>query len=76
MLTGGSGIGKIAVLQQLQQPGYTTMPEVASDIIREQMITNGDALSFGQLIGEPADNVLHQAARTLLCHTKKMLVSY
>jgi len=46
VFTGGPGAGKTAVLEQLQQQGYHTIPEVARDIIREQMARNGEALPW------------------------------
>lgn len=46
VFTGGPGAGKTSVLELLQQQGSIVMPEVARDIIREQMTVNGDALPW------------------------------
>jgi hypothetical protein len=49
VITGGPGVGKTTLLEQLQQRGYRCVPEVARDIIREQIAQNGDALPWGNI---------------------------
>lgn len=49
IITGGPGAGKTTLLEQLQQRGYTSVPEVARDIIREQIEQNGNALPWGNI---------------------------
>ena len=49
VITGGPGVGKTTLLEQLQQRGYPCVPEVARNIIREQIARNGDALPWGNI---------------------------
>lgn len=49
IITGGPGAGKTTLLEQLQQRGYTSVPEVARDIIREQIVRNENALPWGDI---------------------------
>lgn len=49
VITGGPGVGKTTLLEQLQQRGYRCVPEVARDIIREQITQKGDALPWGNI---------------------------
>jgi predicted ATPase len=42
VLTGGPGAGKTTLLNQLEEMGYMCVPEVAREIIREQMRIGGD----------------------------------
>lgn len=46
IITGGPGVGKTTLLEELELRGYTVVPEVAREIIREQMETGGDALPW------------------------------
>ncbi|RKS25313.1 putative ATPase [Flavobacterium endophyticum] len=46
ILTGGPGVGKTAVLDELQKSGYSTVPETARAIIKEQIATAGEALPW------------------------------
>lgn len=46
VLTGGPGAGKTAVIGELEQRGYPCVPEVAREIIQEQMNSGGDALPW------------------------------
>lgn len=46
ILTGGPGVGKTSVLNELEKSGYTVMPETARAIIKEQMATGGEALPW------------------------------
>ncbi|KAA2244895.1 AAA family ATPase [Chitinophaga agrisoli] len=46
ILTGGPGAGKTTVKTALEQKGYTCVPEVARQIIREQEATGGNAVPW------------------------------
>jgi len=46
VLTGGPGVGKTTLLKELQQLGFSVVPEDARRIIREQMEMNGDGLPW------------------------------
>lgn len=46
ILTGGPGVGKTAVLNELASCGYATVPEIARAIIKEQLATGGGALPW------------------------------
>lgn len=47
ILTGGPGAGKTSVLEELARQGYSTIAEVARQIIKEQIRIGGDALHTG-----------------------------
>lgn len=46
ILTGGPGVGKTSVLDELEKSGYIVMPEMARAIIKEQMAVDGEALPW------------------------------
>lgn len=46
IITGGPGVGKTTLSNELHTRGYNCIPEVARHIIKEQMETNGDALPW------------------------------
>jgi predicted ATPase len=46
VITGGPGAGKTTLLQELQKRFFTCVPEVAREIIREQVALKGDALPW------------------------------
>jgi len=46
ILTGGPGVGKTSVLDELEKSGYMVMPEMARAIIKEQMAIGGEALPW------------------------------
>ncbi|MDH6308694.1 putative ATPase [Dysgonomonas sp. PFB1-18] len=46
IITGGPGVGKTTLLDELARRGYHYVPEVARDIIRQQIATGGDALPW------------------------------
>ena len=46
VLTGGPGVGKTTLLNELQKRGYRTVPEDARSIIKEQLESNGDGLPW------------------------------
>jgi predicted ATPase len=47
VLTGGPGAGKTTLLRELERRGYRCVPEVARQIIREQVEMGGDAVPWG-----------------------------
>ena len=46
VITGGPGAGKTTLLQELQKRFFTCIPEVAREIIKEQVVMQGDALPW------------------------------
>ena len=46
VITGGPGVGKTTLLQELQQRGVHVIPEIARQLIKEQQAINGDALPW------------------------------
>ncbi|EJL68399.1 AAA family ATPase [Chryseobacterium populi] len=46
VITGGPGVGKTTVLNELKKKGYTTVPENAREIIQEQVRNNGEGLPW------------------------------
>jgi len=46
VITGGPGVGKTTLLQEIQKRFFTCIPEVAREIIKEQVATDGDALPW------------------------------
>jgi predicted ATPase len=46
VITGGPGVGKTTLLQELQKRFFTCIPEVAREIIKEQVAAHGDALPW------------------------------
>ncbi|MEN7547582.1 AAA family ATPase [Rapidithrix thailandica] len=47
VITGGPGVGKTTLLDELNRKGFCCVPEVAREIIKEQMSSKGDALPWG-----------------------------
>lgn len=47
VVTGGPGVGKTTVLDELARRGYSVVPEVARQIIQEQVQSKGNALPWG-----------------------------
>jgi predicted ATPase len=46
VITGGPGVGKTTLLQELQKRFFTCIPEIAREIIKEQVTMQGDALPW------------------------------
>jgi predicted ATPase len=46
IITGGPGSGRTTTLRELEQLGFSYLPEVARQIIREQVREHGDALPW------------------------------
>lgn len=46
VITGGPGSGKTTLLSELENQGYRCIPEVAREIIKEQIRTEGEALPW------------------------------
>lgn len=49
VITGGPGVGKTTLLEALARQGFPYVPEVAREIIREQVSQNGDALPWANI---------------------------
>jgi predicted ATPase len=49
VITGGPGSGKTTLLKELDRRGYPCVPEVARQIIQEQVAAGGSALPWGDL---------------------------
>jgi predicted ATPase len=47
VITGGPGSGKTTVLRELERRGFRCVPEVAREIIRQQVSSGGIALPWG-----------------------------
>lgn len=47
IITGGPGVGKTTLINDLLKRGYNCVPEVAREIIKDQVATNGNALPWG-----------------------------
>ncbi len=46
VITGGPGVGKTAILCELERRGFPCVPEAARQIIQEQVRTGGDAVPW------------------------------
>ncbi len=46
VITGGPGVGKTALLHELQRRGFACVPEAARQIIQEQVKNGGDAVPW------------------------------
>lgn len=46
IITGGPGVGKTTIIEALKHSGYNCVDEVARQIIKEQVLNNGDALPW------------------------------
>lgn len=46
VITGGPGVGKTTLLDELKDRGMITVPEIARELIKEQQETNGEALPW------------------------------
>ena len=49
VITGGPGVGKTTLLETLARQSFPYVPEVAREIIREQISLNGDALPWANI---------------------------
>lgn len=59
IFSGGPGGGKSTVLNILEEMGYLTVPEVARNIIRNQVRTNGDAVPWDNTVRYSKLMLLH-----------------
>jgi predicted ATPase len=46
IITGGPGVGKTTILNELEKNGYNIVPEIAREIIKKQVVTKGDGLPW------------------------------
>lgn len=46
VVTGGPGVGKTSLINELEKKGYNTMPEIARQIIKDQTRNNGTAVPW------------------------------
>lgn len=46
IITGGPGVGKTALIEELNRQGFSTVPEDARRIIKEQIDLGGDGLPW------------------------------
>lgn len=46
VLTGGPGVGKTTLLEELERRNYEIVPEIARELIKEQQKTNGQVLPW------------------------------
>lgn len=68
VITGGPGAGKTTVLLELERRGFRHAPEVARQIIQEQVRTNGDAVPWGNT-ARYTELMLEQSIASFLAHT-------
>jgi predicted ATPase len=47
VITGGPGMGKTSLIDELRHRGYTCVPETGRDIIQQQVVNGGNALPWG-----------------------------
>ncbi|MDH5827154.1 AAA family ATPase [Sphingobacterium sp. SG20118] len=50
IITGGPGAGKTTLLRALRKRGYKTIPEDARKIIKQQILSNGKGLPWGNKV--------------------------
>ena len=50
VITGGPGAGKTTLLRELERRGFCCVPEIAREIIREQVAAKGDALPWANTL--------------------------
>lgn len=65
IITGGPGSGKTTLLDELQKNNYKYVPEVAREIIKKQISSNGDALPWGN-VTKYRDLMLEQSIESYL----------
>ncbi|MEH6703398.1 MAG: AAA family ATPase [Galbibacter orientalis] len=46
IITGGPGVGKTTLLEELKNRGYSIVPEIARELIKEEQSRNGNALPW------------------------------
>ena len=68
VITGGPGCGKTTVLAELQKRGFRCAPEVARQIIQEQVETGADALPWGNR-KRHTELMLERSVESYLQHT-------
>jgi predicted ATPase len=68
VISGGPGAGKTTVLRQLEKLGFPHAPEVARQIIREQVEAGGTALPWGDQAAY-TEMMLQRSIQSFLEHT-------
>lgn len=65
IITGGPGVGKTTLINELGKRGYNCVPEVAREIIKDQIENNGEALPWGD-ISKYSDMMLAYSIRDFI----------
>ena len=50
VITGGPGFGKSTIINSLEKKGFYCAPDIARDIIKEQLDTEGDVLPWKNMV--------------------------
>jgi predicted ATPase len=75
VISGGPGAGKTTVLQEIESHGFSTVPEVARQIIQEQVQAGGTALPW--LNRERyTELMLHRSIESYLQHTPALTPTF
>ena len=75
VVTGGPGCGKTTVLLELRKRGFQYLPEVARQIIQDQVESGGDALPWGDR-RRYTELMLERSAQSYLQHTPAMVPTF
>lgn len=75
VITGGPGTGKTTVLQELERRGFACVPEVARQIILEQMHADGDALPWANT-ERYCELMLNRSVASFLKHDPAYAVTF
>lgn len=77
VITGGPGVGKTTLINELKKRGLVCIPEVAREIIKEQIESKGEALPWGnreayaELMMKRSVEVYEKALRD---HAERMVI--
>ena len=69
IITGGPGVGKTTLINELEKRGYSCVPEVAREIIKDQAANNGKALPWKDT-REYSDKMLSYSVRDFIYLSK------
>jgi len=75
VLTGGPGAGKTTLLDELQRRGFSCIPEVARQIIQEQVQTAGTALPWSDT-ARYAKLMLERSILSFCEHTPALQITF